>query len=85
MIGYDLVEPRQNYDELIEAIKNLGNWWHCLDSTWLLKTGLSAVQIRDALSPFVDSNDLLLVSQVAGDAAWEGFSKDCSDWLRNNL
>ena len=36
LIGYDLTRPGQNYPGLIEGIKELGSWWHCLDSTWLL-------------------------------------------------
>ena len=36
LIGYDLNRPGQNYDDLFDEIKNLGTWWHCLDSTWLV-------------------------------------------------
>jgi hypothetical protein len=85
MIGYDLNKPGQNYTELIDAIKTLGTWWHCLDSTWLVKSNSTAIQIRDALSAHIDSSDELLVAQISGDAAWVGFDTQCSSWLKNNL
>jgi len=33
----------------------------------------------------IDSNDELLVLCLTGEGAWIGFSKKCSDWLKNNL
>lgn len=85
MIGYDLNSPGKNYSDLIDAIKAIGSWWHCLDSTWLVKTDLSCVQIRDRLRPYIDANDELLVATLTGVAAWTGFDKNCSDWLTSNL
>jgi len=86
MIGYDLYRPGQNYDDLFEAIKSVANgWWHCLDSTWIVKSSLTPVQIRERLKPHLDSNDELLVALIGSPAAWTGFDKNCSDWLSNNL
>ena len=51
VVGYDL-HPKQGetYGELIEAIKKVGSdWWHCLDSTWLVVSVKTSVQIRDEL------------------------------------
>ena len=50
LIGYDLNKQGQDYETLIEHIKKLGTWWHCLDSTWIIKTDKSASDIRDALT-----------------------------------
>ena len=85
LISYDLNAPGQNYDDLYEAIKNLGGWWHCLDSTWILNIDMKAVDIRNMLSPHIDSNDKLLVVKLDGEGAWTGFNNDCSSWLKNNL
>ena len=85
LIGYDLNKSGQDYETLIAAIKNYGTWWHCLDSTWIVKTERDAGQIRDYLRPFIDGNDELLVVHLSGTAAWAGFSKECSDWLLQNL
>jgi hypothetical protein len=85
LIGYDLNKSGQDYNTLIERIKKFGTWWHCLDSTWIVKSDLNSAQIRDALSPLIDGNDELLVVKLTGEAAWVGFSDECSKWLKNNL
>lgn len=87
LIGYDLNKRGQDYTSLIEKIKSLTEgWWHCLDSTWFIKSSLTPVQIRDVLRSYVDSNDELLVMDVSGDAAaWSGFDDACSKWLVDNL
>lgn len=85
LITYDLITPGKKYAELHEAIKTLGSWWHCVESTWIIKSDLSLVQIRDALKKHVDSNDKLLVLGLSGAGAWVGFDKNCSDWLTSNL
>ncbi|MBE3610514.1 SinR family protein [Campylobacter californiensis] len=85
IISYDLNKQGQNYNELHEAIKRLGSWWHCLDSTWLIKTNYSSVQVRDYLKTYMDANDTLLVVAYGSGAAWSGFGKECSDWLKANL
>lgn len=85
LIGYDLNKSGQDYTTLIEAIKKLGTWWHCLNSTFIVKSSSSAALIRDHLKQFTDSNDELLVVCLTGEGVWTGFSKECSDWLKNNL
>lgn len=85
-ICYDLNRPGQNYAGLIDAIKKLSsNWWHCLDSTWLVRTSLTTEQVRDKLSPHMDKNDELLVMACGAPAAWCGFDSQCSSWLKANL
>lgn len=82
LIGYDLNTPGKDYDSLITAIKELGSWWHHLDSTWLLKAAMTPIEVRDVLKKHLDSNDELLVIDVTGRArAWWGFNDSGSKWL----
>jgi len=85
LVGYDLNTPGQDYTDLINAIKAFGTWWHHLDSTWLIKTDWTSVQIRDDLKQHMDTNDELLVVRLSGEAAWKGFNQKGSDWITNNL
>lgn len=86
MIGYDLNKSGKDYDGLIAEIKSIsGTWWHHLDSTWLVVTDLTAVQVRDRLAPHLDSDDELLVAKVCAPAAWKGFNESGSDWLHKYL
>lgn len=86
LVGYDLNRPGQDYEELIDAIKAEGAWWHHLDSTWLVKTEKTVVQLRDTLSEHLDRSDELLIIDVTGDArAWAGFSESGSKWLESTF
>jgi hypothetical protein len=85
IIGYDLNRPGQDYADLIGAIKDLGGWWHYLDSTWLLATDTSAAAIRDTLKEHVDAGDELLVARLQGEWASCGLPKDATDWIRKHL
>jgi hypothetical protein len=83
MIGYDLNKPGKDYEPLIKAIKELGTWWHHLDSTWLVKSAMTASEARDTLKAHLDGNDELLVIDVTGQArAWSGFNESGSKWLK---
>jgi hypothetical protein len=90
MVGYDLHEG-EDYENLITAIKTYP-WWHCLDSTWLIKSTKTAAQIRDHLQRHIKPDDRLLVMRygntehgVGANAAWYGFNQECNDWLKQNL
>jgi len=86
LVGYALHKPVHEYARLFETLKSHGTWWHGLDSTWFIKTDLTAAQLRDALMALIDSNDALLVLDVSDDpAAWVGFPQPAGDWLKANL
>jgi hypothetical protein len=85
LIGYDLHRPGQNYPELFAVIQKFPAWWHRLDSTWIVKSDLGVVEIRDLLMDHTDSTDALLVVELAGPAAWVGFTDDAGQWLLDHL
>jgi hypothetical protein len=85
LISYDLNKPGQEYTKLIEAIKSYGTWWHHLDSTWIVVTSDTAVEIRDKLKPYLDKGDELLVVALKGEGAWTGFNEKGSSWLKEHL
>ena len=84
-ISYDLNRPGQNYSSLYEAIKNLGDWCHPLDSTWFVVTNLEATTIRNRLKEVMDESDGLIVATASAPAAWFGLSEEVISWLRNKL
>jgi hypothetical protein len=86
LIGYDLNRPGQNYPELIEYLKSYGTVWHYLDSTWLIVTWKSTIQVRDEIKAYVDSTDEVLVVNVTGDAwASFGLSDKANRWLKEQI
>lgn len=85
VISYDLNRPDQDYKSLHEAIKECGNWWHCLDSTWMVSSNMAAIDIANKLWPQMDQNDKLIVTPVASGTSWAGFTGDCDSWIKKNL
>jgi hypothetical protein len=86
LIGYDLNRPEQNYATLIDRLNAYPTHWHCLDSTWIVKSNESALEAATALGKLIDANDEILVVNISGDsAAWNGFNQKCSDWLKTTL
>ena len=87
MIGYDLhPSTGRDYDELLRALEAIGGgYWDCLDSTWLVITERTPIQIRDELKQYLEDGDRLLVMRYGEGAAWLGFKDDCHTWLEDNL
>jgi len=85
IITYDLDKPNRNYGELFEAIKDIGSWWHCVESVWIVDTTKSVSTIRDTLKQHLDSGDKLAVLTLTSGWATRNLSDDCNDWLRNHL
>lgn len=71
LISYDLNNPPEdpNYSPLIKRLNALGAK-RVLYSEWVLQTNASSVDLRNDLQKYIDSNDLLLVLKVTGEAAW---------------
>ena len=86
IITYDLHKVGQNYDGLIDQIKeSYPTNWHVQLSVWIVQTASTSAQIRDNLKPYLDSNDKLFVAKLTGEAAWFRYSQNVTDWLKKNL
>lgn len=67
LISYDLKTQNRDYTPLYDAIKNNYNWWHYLESTWLVATNENSQQISNRLIATITQNDRLLIIQVSID------------------
>lgn len=83
-INYDLKAPGRNYEGLYAAIKELGTWWHYLESMWIVKTSLEVNGVWERLARHLDENDRLLVIEVRCNAqGW--LPKEAWDWIHKNV
>lgn len=86
MVTYDLCSPGQNYEKVIEAIKDAstGAYRMICESSYLIKSYLTAQQIVDKIKPYFDSNDRLLVIEVTN--KYQGLLTN-ADWkyLRESI
>ena len=85
IITYDLRAPGRKYDDLYVAIKSYENYAKITESTWIIKTEQTCVQVRDKLKTAIDLNDALFVAVMSGEAAWFGLSNDQSKHLKEIL
>ena len=84
-ISYDLIDPGQNYDRVISAIKQLGSWAKIHYSYWYVDSVLSATQARDALVRALDANDsLYIVDSTNNDAAWHNVPDKVSQQITSH-
>lgn len=81
LVTYDLNSPGQKYQRLIQAIKSVGQWCKCLESTWLLKTSLTAEQVASRLRQQLDNNDYLLVIAVNPDNIGGWLPQEACNWI----
>jgi hypothetical protein len=75
LVSYDLDKPGQDYTKLIDRIKQYGAV-RVLKSQWALGTTLTAVQLRDDLKDYIDSNDRMLVTAIGDWASWNIMGTD---------
>jgi hypothetical protein len=81
LVTYDLNNPGQKYQRVIQAIKSMGDWCHCLESTWLLKTSLTAEQVATRLRQQMDANDKLLVTAFNAYSSQGWLSQEVWNWI----
>lgn len=84
IVSYDLRAQGRNYEQLYAALKNYPKWAMINESVWAIVTEKSAVDIRDNLTQYIDSNDRLFVIKSGVEAAWRN-SKCKNEWLKENL
>lgn len=84
VISYDLRKSNSDYLKLYEAIKSYGTWAHINESVWAVVTTQTAVQVRDNLIQYVDSEDRIFVIKSGVEAAWR--NAICkNEWLKEHL
>ena len=68
LIRYTLHNEEGNEEEYAEIIDHIRQTypcsWHCLYSTWIIKTSESVQQIFDNISEFLDSDDALIIMEL---------------------
>lgn len=86
LITYDLNNPGQNYEDVIEAIKDssTGAWCTYWKSSYLIKSNLTVNQVSDKITPHLDKNDRLIVIEVKNN--YQGWLTE-EEWkyIRENI
>jgi hypothetical protein len=84
LITYDLKNKGiRSYDSLYTAIKSVGNWWHYLDSTWIVRSNNNSQEIYQSLAPHLLRNDFILVVKIDNSDKWGWLPLDAWNWLNS--
>lgn len=85
-VNYDLNKTGQDYTKLIEYLKSHQSWAKPLESSFFVKTSLTAGQLRDGARACIDANDNLVVVTVTGQNwATSNIDKAVTTWMQQNL
>lgn len=85
-VNYDLNKSGQDYTKLIDYLKSHQSWAKPLKSSFFVKTSMTAGQLRDGITPYIDSNDDVVVVTVTGQNwATHGISNEVTNWMKNNF
>lgn len=82
IISYDLKVPGRDYAPLYSAIRELGEWQHPLESTWVVVTDRDENYIYDKLRETMDSNDLLLIFRIVPESRQGWLARSFWEWLQ---
>lgn len=84
LITYSLKTPNWNYTGFFSALQSIGPWWHYLDTTWIIKSNLTAQQIHAVLAPHLSRNDLMLVVEIVPGNRFGWLPPDAWTWIDSN-
>ena len=84
-VTYDLTKSDHEYGELYEELKRSGNWWHYLDSTWLVATPESIDELYQRIRAKIDDNDNLLIFDITNKTYQGWLPKKAWEWIRNHI
>lgn len=85
LITYDLSKDGQAYAALYSEIQLLCEPCHCLESVWIVKTTMSALELGVKLKKHIDHNDKLFVIRLASHYYALGIEALDVKWLEENL
>lgn len=87
IVTYDLRKElsAESYNSLVSLIKEEGVWACLGESSYLIQSNRTAVELRDRFKTVLDSDDMLYVGRVTAPAAWTGYSTTITNWIKSKL
>lgn len=80
LISYDLHAPTNNRKKVEDSIKSIGEWCHCLSTTFLVNTSLSEESVSKIAMQNLDKNDDMIICALKGTIGGV-LKKEVRDWI----
>jgi len=86
LIIYQLSNSKETYKSLSEKIKSFPDWAKLMPRVWMVRTKLSASDVRSELSSTVPGDNVILVINVT-DRAWASYhlEPEIVAWMKANM
>jgi hypothetical protein len=84
LVTYDLKKPGADYTGLYEVLKTAPNWYHFLDSCWLLSTNETPSQWFEKVRSKIDQNDNIFIVDISRQPRQGWLNKDVWDWINTH-
>ena len=84
-VSYDLIAPGKNYDDVIEAVKGLGNWAKVHKSFWYVNSTYTAKQAVEIIRKAADKDDkIYVVDATNNEASWVNLSDEVGNFIKSH-
>lgn len=84
-VSYDLYQPGQNYEKVIERIKQLGSWAKIHQSFWYVDSPHTAEQAVKQVWAVMDPNDsIYILDATNNNAAWQNLPDNVAKLIRDH-
>ncbi len=86
LVTYELKgQPGKSYDKLYSILKSSNEWWHYLDSTWIIDTNDTVKEFSDKILQAIDGgNDNFLVVEITGQSRQGWLPTKAWEWLKKH-
>ena len=76
-------QRRARFDQIVAGLARDGRQMQ--SGLWIIEAEQPATELRDRISHQLDDRDSVIVTLLAGHAAWSGFDQETQEWLFANL
>lgn len=80
LITFNIHDKTRDKTALLETIKQLGAWWHHLETVWIVDTRLSPKEAYNRLAPHLLKADHILVIEIKKNY-WGWLPKEAWEWF----
>ena len=84
LVSYDLKVPGRDYSRLYDVLRTADNWWHFLESTWVLSTRDTVQVWSNRIQGVIDPNDRFIVVDITDKPRNGWLPKNAWEWLNAN-
>jgi hypothetical protein len=84
IIWFELENPAANHAQFLNKIKSQYGWARLGNTSYLVTTSVSPLELRDNLAKSLRSKDRLFVGVAPAPSAWVGMPEEVAKWIVAN-